>query len=77
MADKPVVAHWRKFRRRSCEPMRLLQDVLQAEAPQKPSRKLILDAYAECLTATTHPHSRKSAGNKKLDKPRDNMFVEG
>ena len=74
MADKPVV----HIGENSPEYVayRLLQDVLQAEAPQKPSRKLILDAYAECLTAITHPHSRKSAGNKSSIN-RDNMFVEG
>jgi hypothetical protein len=62
MADKPVV----HIGENSPEHVafQLMGAVLQAEAPQKPSRKLILDTYAECLIAVIHPQGRL-AGNKR------------
>jgi hypothetical protein len=63
MADKPVV----HIGENSPEHVayQLMQAVLQAEAPQKPSRQLILDTYAECLLAVTQPRQRLPGTDKR------------
>jgi hypothetical protein len=62
MADKPVV----HIGENSPEHVayRLMQNVFEAEAPQKPSRQLILDTYAECLLAVLHPQGRRPGKDK-------------
>jgi hypothetical protein len=37
---------------------KLMFEVLRHENPKSMTRQLVLDTYAECLQAVTHPHLR-------------------